>query len=323
MTPTPPTPATLNIQEEGDPATDERAFRRTLGQYPTGVTIVTARHDDAITGMAVNSFAAVSLAPPLVLWSIRKASSSAGIYLNASHFAISILSANQVSTSQIFGGPHPDRLGCVRWSPGRHGIPLIDGAIAHLECRTVAVHEGGDHAILIGEVERHARFNAPPLVFSQGRYAITHEHPDLEVPTGVPVGATGIPEQGVWFMRRLRSASEKLSEDFEVHRQALGLSVTQSRVLAHLQSGPADSLSLQASTYLADSAMEDAIAALSRLGYVQPINDARVALTPSGQAQAGELARRVQDFARTRLQHLPQADVAAFKRVLTSLNSNA
>lgn len=159
--------------EPGDPAMDPRAFRRCLGQYPTGVTIVTACHQGQLLGMAVNSFAAVSLSPPLVLWSIRRESRSAQAFIEAGHFAVSILAQDQVEVSQAFGAAAPDRFDTVAWQPGLEGAPLVDGAIAHLECRTEAVHDGGDHHILVGRVLRQQRFEGAPLVFAQGQYAVT------------------------------------------------------------------------------------------------------------------------------------------------------
>lgn len=161
--------------DPGDPALDAQAFRRCLGQYPTGVTIITACHGGQLLGMAVNSFAAVSLAPPLVLWSIRRESRSAQAFLEAGHFAVSILADHQVDVSQAFGAAAPDRFEQVAWTPGLEGAPLIEGAIAHLECRTDIVHDGGDHHILIGRVVRQQRFEGAPLVFAQGQYAATQQ----------------------------------------------------------------------------------------------------------------------------------------------------
>jgi len=150
--------ADLRAVEEGDPAGDSRAFRRCLGQYPTGVTVITACHGDELVGMAVNSFAAVSLEPPLVLWSIRRESKSLAAFLGASHFAVNILAADQVQASHWFGAGHPDRFQLVPWHAGASGAPLLDGALAHLECRRVQLDEGGDHLILRGHGERCARF---------------------------------------------------------------------------------------------------------------------------------------------------------------------
>jgi len=159
--------------DRGRPLDDRRAFRRCLGQYPTGVTVITARHGDEVVGMTVNSFASVSLEPPLILWSIRRESRSVVAYRNADHFAVNILAHDQVQVSQWFGMGHPESFELVLWETGLGGAPLIHGSVAQLECQRVSVQEAGDHLILIGEVQRYARFDAKPLTFSNGEYAIT------------------------------------------------------------------------------------------------------------------------------------------------------
>lgn len=154
----------------GCPLTDSRAFRRCLGQYPTGVTVITARHGDRLVGMTVNSFASVSLDPPLILWSIRRESKNVDAYKDAGHFAVNVLAHDQVQVSQWFGNGHPEKFERVSWEAGLGGAPLIHGAVAQLECRRVSLQEAGDHLILIGEVEQYAHFDGKPLTFSNGTY---------------------------------------------------------------------------------------------------------------------------------------------------------
>ncbi len=175
--------APAQLLETGAPDADGRALRRCLAQFPTGVTVITARTGEALLGMAVNSFAAVSLTPPLVLWSIRKESRSAAAFLDAATFAVNMLAADQLDVSRWFGSSHPQRFSLVPWRAGRHGSPLIEGAIGHLECRRVAVQDGGDHHIMIGEVLQYSRYEGEPLVFSQGAYGVARAHPLLGAPS--------------------------------------------------------------------------------------------------------------------------------------------
>lgn len=214
--------------EQGDPALDTRAFRRSLGQYPTGVTVIAARDGAELLGMAVNSFAAVSLEPPLVLWSIRRASRSAAAFLRCGHFAVSILADDQIEVAQRFGAGAPDRFEQVCWRSGLGGAPLIDGAIAHLECRLATTHDGGDHHVLIGEVLRHTRLPGEPLVFAQGQYAVTQNHPQLSTlapNSGDPVDVQAPPPPG--FLRQLSVAGQRLSgasqADIEATHRVLAL----------------------------------------------------------------------------------------------------
>lgn len=306
--------------EPGDPALDPKAFRRCLGQYPTGVTIITARHDGQLLGMAVNSFAAVSLAPPLVLWSIRRESRSAQAFLDAGHFAVSILAEGQVDVSQAFGASAPDRFDKVAWQPGLAGAPLIEGAIAHLECRTDVVHDGGDHYILIGRVLRQERFDGAPLVFAQGQYAVTQSHPHLTAPATMPAPpASAGPEGSPPFLRLLGSASLRTSQAFQVHRDALDLSTATARILSVLYEGPRTSDELEHATYLGRLNLEDALAHLASRGLLARTVAGRHELTAAGRERCEALAQRSEHFARERLEGLAPADIEATLRVLNAL----
>src|SRR5713101_429144 len=159
---------------------DRRDFRRALGQFATGVTVVTARGKDGRNvGMTVNSFASVSLDPPLVLWSVSRQAASFGDFAEASHFAVNVLAANQHHLSRQFSTPLVDKFEGVEISPGAAGCPLLSGASAHFVCRKVRQMEGGDHVIFLGEVEEYKWQESEPLVFHSGRYRIATRHPDL------------------------------------------------------------------------------------------------------------------------------------------------
>ena len=159
---------------------DRRDFRRALGQFATGVTVVTARAKDGRNvGMTVNSFASVSLDPPLVLWSVSRQAASFADFAEASHFAVNILAANQHHLSRQFSTPLIDKFEGVEISPGAAGCPLLTGASANFVCRKVRQMDGGDHVIFLGEVEEYKWRESEPLVFHSGRYRIATRHPDL------------------------------------------------------------------------------------------------------------------------------------------------
>jgi len=305
--------------EAGQPADDGRAFRRCLGQFATGVTVVTARHGDQLAGMAVNSFAAVSLSPALVLWSIRRESGSVPDFLQASHFAVSVLADDQVQASQLFGSGHPQRFELTGWTPGLGGAPLLDGAIAHFECRRATVHEGGDHLILIGEVERYARFDGSPLLFSQGRYGVAQEHPSQAESAAATPAPAAPQEVGNELLRDLIHASQRLSLGFEQHRQALGLGVPTARVINRLHEGPVDARALVRSTLLGPEDVADALANLARLGLVETDAAGLTRLSTSGRDKHAELERRAAGYMADEFQGMDAADLAAFRRVLSEL----
>ncbi len=148
-------------------------LRAALGQFATGVTIITAAPADApLVGLTANSFNSVSLAPPLVLWSLSAQSSSMPGFMQASHYAINVLAADQRLLAERFARKGIDRFDGVAWRPGKSGAPLIDGAIATFECTHHHQHREGDHLIFIGRVQhcRRDRLGQAPLVFHGGRF---------------------------------------------------------------------------------------------------------------------------------------------------------
>ncbi|GAA0596857.1 flavin reductase family protein [Caenispirillum bisanense] len=158
---------------------DTRDFRRALGQFATGVCIVTARDQAGHpTGLTVNSFASVSLEPPLVLWSLARSSSVFAAFDAAPHFAVNVLAADQLDLSNRFASPG-ERFTGLEWEEGHHGLPLLRGCLANFECTVAARHEGGDHIIFIGEVARYDARPGEPLLYSGGRYALATPHDGL------------------------------------------------------------------------------------------------------------------------------------------------
>jgi len=152
---------------------DPRDLRRALAGFPTGVTVITARTAAGqLAGVTVNSFCSVSLAPPLLLWCLSKTAPSRSVFTEASHFAIHVLAADQQHLSQRFSRPATDKFAELEVSEGLGLAPVLAGAVATFECRLDREHDGGDHLILIGEVERYAYSNRHPLLFHGGGYDV-------------------------------------------------------------------------------------------------------------------------------------------------------
>jgi 3-hydroxy-9,10-secoandrosta-1,3,5(10)-triene-9,17-dione monooxygenase reductase component len=157
------------------PDFDSRELRRVLGAFATGVTVITIGSGDDAYGMTANSFASVSLDPPLILVCVQRRSAAAYLLKATNSFAVNILSEAQAHVSDHFA--HPDRprgAGCFDGVPhriGASGAAVLAGAAGHLDCRVHALHEAGDHLIVIGEViQLSADAAAAPLVFHRGRY---------------------------------------------------------------------------------------------------------------------------------------------------------
>lgn len=151
------------------PAEDSLAFRRALGSFATGVTIVTAPGPDGPVGITANSFASVSLDPPLVLWSPAKASRRFGTFATAPHFAIHVLGADDLAICEGFSRAQ-SAFDQLDWGENAQRVPLIHGVAARFECSLEASHDAGDHLIIVGRVERVTHVAQPPLVFHGGRF---------------------------------------------------------------------------------------------------------------------------------------------------------
>jgi len=146
-------------------------LRQALGRFVTGVTIVTCRNDQGEpVGLTANSFNALSLDPPLVLWALRQSSSTIDAFTEASHFAVNVLAADQVDLSRRFARPSSAKFDEGEWTDGQGGAPLLAGCVAVFECRRRSHHAAGDHVLFIGEVERIGGSTATPLVYHAGHY---------------------------------------------------------------------------------------------------------------------------------------------------------
>ena len=153
--------------EEGDdPAV---AFRRTLGMFATGVTIITTQVGDQVHGMTANAFMSVSLRPPLVLVSVDKRAKMNALLHEGVRFGVNVLADDQRDLSDHFAGRADDRASEARFAV-IHGTPLVDGALAHLVARAERSYWGGDHSLFLGRVE-YARYGSgTPLLFHGGQY---------------------------------------------------------------------------------------------------------------------------------------------------------
>ena len=155
---------------------DARTFRDALGCFATGVTIVTAMGEDGLPiGLTANSFTSVSLDPPLLLVCIANNAGSAAVLEAADRFAVNVLQIGQQPTSNRFASKAEDRFGATPWEVGEFGTPVLTGSLASFECVRHAVHEGGDHFVLIGRVLK-ARFEPrrDPLLYFRGKYRRLH-----------------------------------------------------------------------------------------------------------------------------------------------------
>jgi flavin reductase (DIM6/NTAB) family NADH-FMN oxidoreductase RutF len=155
-----------------------QVLRGALGRFATGVSIITCLDaTGARVGLTANSFNALSLDPPLVLWSLRKVSPSLPAFEATQHFAVNVLAETQVELSRRFAAPQvgQSKFDEGAWSVGLGGTPVLAGCAAVFECERVAAHDGGDHRLFIGRVLRLADIATAPLIFQGGRYHMLGE----------------------------------------------------------------------------------------------------------------------------------------------------
>lgn len=218
---------TATVAREPAAPLDPATFRRALGQFPTGVTIITASHAGQRLGMTANSFSSVSLDPPLVQWSVAKSAPSHDAFVAADAFAVHFLGTSHRDLALRFGGRNPEKFADVPHEAGITGAPLLTELAPIFECRTWARYPGGDHTILVGEVTRLVTRAQDPLLFHSGELR--------SIGTQLAKRATAetgfVPNYLAYLLAR---ASYVVSNEFHSRLKDWGLNVPEWRVLACL-----------------------------------------------------------------------------------------
>jgi len=164
----------------GDKQIDGTAFRNVLGRYPTGVTLVSAIDHDGPFAMVIGSFGSVSLDPPLVQFLPGRESGTWKRISSTGNYCVNVLGENQLDLSNSFFNKETDPFDTIEWSPGPTGSPIIDGCLAWIDCSIHAMHEAGDHYIVVGAVEGMGvgDSEAQPLLFLGGSYGSYNSSPE-------------------------------------------------------------------------------------------------------------------------------------------------
>ncbi|WFU40009.1 flavin reductase [Bradyrhizobium sp. CB82] len=289
------TPAILepSILSEGRADSDSRSFRTCLGQFGTGVTVMTSELNGRLAAVTAGSFSSLSLDPPLVLWSIGRSSRSATIFERATRFNVNVLAEDQISVSQHFASSAVDKFHNVQWFNGHNQCPVLPGIVALFECDKEIVYEGGDHLIIIGRVHRFVRYSGKPLLFVQTRYAIPQVHPELQSP---PTSLTAAPKE----LKEMEKLSELLLEAarlrvgrFEKHRRAEGVNYLQSRALFALYARSNQAIPDLAQEILAAPGdCTDTVAELIERKLLTKDDSGKVSLTDAGREKRNAILRR-------------------------------
>ncbi len=164
-------PHSIAPASAGTSPEDPRVLRVALGQFATGVTVITTcAPDGSFVGLTANSFAALSLDPPLITWALRLASHHLPVFRAVDRFVVNVLAESQVEVSRLFASGADDKFSQVAHAENRDGMPYLHGAAAWFECRRVSQQDAGDHCLFIAEVERHNHAEVTPLLFHTGGY---------------------------------------------------------------------------------------------------------------------------------------------------------
>ena len=163
-------PGLTPLRSEPDPA----RFRQVLGHFCTGVTVVTTADEAGPAGFACQAFAALSLEPPLVLFCPSRSSASWPRIERAGHFCANVLAAGQQELARVFGSSGGDKFAGLRWTVTSHGAPVLEDALTWVSCTVEAVHQAGDHHLVVGRVTELGPCRAEqPLLFYRGRFTAT------------------------------------------------------------------------------------------------------------------------------------------------------
>ena len=279
---------------------DARAFRRALGNFATGVTVVTAATASGRkVGVTANSFNSVSLDPPLILWSIDKRSNSHGVFEEASHFAVNVLAADQIDLSNNFARPKDDRFAEIEFEPGEGGAPVFADCSARFHCEKFQQVDGGDHWIMIGKVVAFDDFGRSPLLYHQGAYSMVLPHTRMtKRDEGQPPSShfQGRLSHNLYYL--MTQALRAYQASYQPRQLSTGLRTSEARMLMVLENDAGLDLNqLQREVAMPVRDIEEAVANLKRKGLVVDDNE-RVRLTVKGVDETESLwtiAREQQD----------------------------
>jgi flavin reductase (DIM6/NTAB) family NADH-FMN oxidoreductase RutF/DNA-binding MarR family transcriptional regulator len=228
-----------------------REFRDALSSFATGVTVVTCLDANGEpVGATASSFNSVSMDPPLILWSITKTAYSADAFINAKHFVVNVLSADQVDISNKFARSGTDKFADIALEQGIGGVPMLPNTITRFECEAWATYDGGDHEIIVGQVKAMNTAAGSGLVFYRGAYATAEAIPTL----------TSVESNGVshfvdnYLLYYLARATHQMGEEFHQLVADDGLTTKEWRVLACLYNENSMSLAELAKRTMIDQA---------------------------------------------------------------------
>lgn len=305
------------------PEFDSKDFRRALGNFATGVTIITARAPDGThVGVTASSFNSLSMDPPLILWSSIKETPSCRIFEAATHFAVNILASDQMDMSNHFARQQEDKFEGIEWEEGLGGAPIFPDCAGRFQCESYEKLDGGDHWIFVGRVVSFDDYGRSPLCFHQGSYSMVFSHPGKNSMAGkessqnVDQGRMGNHEFFL-MMRAVRAYQEKYRPKLE----GLELNLIESRSLLFLNDIPeldAEELSVHVQSPVAEA--REALLNLAARGMVTTQGNG-YALTDLGRTKTEQIWNVAGAHAKEMFKGLDSEEIDTFTHVLRRLIS--
>lgn len=300
---------------------DPKAFRRALGNFATGVTVITAQDSEGNrVGVTANSFNSVSLDPALILWSIDKRSRSQDVFLKATHFSVNILAVDQIDVSNNFARPVEDKFSGMDYIESEHGTFVLKNCAAHFECENYQTIDAGDHIILIGKVIDFSDNGKAPLLYHQGAYSAVLPHPSLKVSENVAeYKASQSSELYDNMHYLLTQAVRAYQNEYYPKQRAVGLSVSEARLIMVLY-GEYGSTKEEMLKEVGMPMREITIAveALQYKGLIE-CKDNRLSLTQKGTETAMSLCDIAVSHQKSVFDHYSKEETTIFKKILREL----
>ena len=303
---------------------DSKAFRRALGNFATGVTVITATTPEGErAGVTANSFNSVSLDPALILWSIDKRSGSCEIFEKASHFAVNILAADQIDISNHFARPSDDKFAKITYTNGLGNAALLPDCAASFQCEAYQTLDGGDHWILIGKVVAFEDSGRAPLVYHQGSYSVVMPHsrfPNKKEDEPAAIERLKSRFKNHYYYLMLQ-ATRAYQADYAPLQLSSGLRTSEARMLMVLQeSSKLDRSALLREVNMPEGEVDNAAAILQRKGLIN-CDQETYTITPKGEEEAEglwTLARQQQEKV---FGEFSEEELTTFKKILNRVAS--
>ncbi|WP_221801563.1 p-hydroxyphenylacetate 3-hydroxylase reductase component [Oceanobacter mangrovi] len=307
---------------------DPKAFRRALGNFATGVTVITATTPDGVqTGVTANSFNSVSLDPALVLWSVMKNSGSVEIFDQASHFAVNVLAADQIHLSNHFARPADDKFAGIDYEKGFGNAPLLPECAARFQCENYQKLDGGDHWILVGKVVAFDDIGRAPLLYHGGAYSAVIPHAGVK-PKDSDASQAGLEKNeqrlnnNYYYL--MIQALKRYQAGYQPLQLATGLRVIEARMVMTLNDfGSLSARSLEQLISMPDQDLQAAVEILKRKEWLAVSGtgeEEMLSLTAAGHQQAEVLWNISRERQQQVFAQFSEAELATFCKVLEAIN---